>query len=88
MNLQNDFTQKREHLTLYTTASCPSCRVVKPLLEQAGLDFETRDANEHFEEATALGIRQVPALAVQGSEKTTLLIGVDQIKGYIKEQNR
>lgn len=70
---------------LYTTATCPNCRAVKPLLEKSGLCYTERDVDEYIEEATALGLRQAPILAVQSGNKTVLYTGVAQIKALLKE---
>ena len=70
---------------LYTTASCPNCRAVKPLLERSGLCYTERDVDEYIEEATALGLRQAPALTVQSGDKTVLYTGVAQIKALLRE---
>ena len=70
---------------LYTTATCPNCRAVKPLLEKSGLCYTERDVDEYTEEATALGLRQAPTLAVQSGDKTVLYSGVAQIKALLKE---
>ena len=70
---------------LYTTATCPNCRAVKPLLEKSGLCYTERDVDEYIEEATTLGLRQAPTLAVQSGDKTVLYTGVAQIKALLKE---
>lgn len=69
---------------LYTTSTCPNCRAVKPLLEKSGLCYTERDVDEYIEEATALGLRQAPTLAVQSGDKTVLYPGVAQIKALLK----
>ncbi len=73
---------------LYTTATCPNCRAVKPLLEKSGLCYTERDVDEYIEEATALGLRQAPILAVQSGNKTVLYTGVAQIKAFCSRSCR
>ena len=51
---------------LYTTATCPNCRSIKPILQKAGILFEERDVEQYLREATALGLTQAPTLVVQG----------------------
>ena len=70
---------------LYTTATCPNCRAVKPLLEKSGLCYAERDVDEYIEEATTLGLKQAPTLAVQSGDKTVLYTGIAQIKALLKE---
>ena len=70
---------------LYTTSTCPNCRAVKPLLEKSGLCYTERDVDEYIEEATTLGLKQAPTLAVQSGDKTVLYTGIAQIKALLKE---
>ena len=70
---------------LYTTVTCPNCRAVKPLLERSGLCYTERNVDEHIEEASALGLRQAPTLAVRSGDKTVLYTGAAQIKSLLKE---
>ena len=70
---------------LYTTATCPNCRAVKPLLEKSGLLYTERNVDEYIEEATALGLKQAPTLAVRSGDKTVLYSGAAQIKALLKE---
>ena len=70
---------------LYTATTCPNCRAVKPLLEKSGLLYTERNVDEYIEEATALGLKQAPTLAVQSGDKTVLYSGVAQIKALLKE---
>ena len=70
---------------LYTATTCPNCRAVKPLLEKSGLLYTERNVDEYIEEATALGLKQAPTLAVQSGDKTVLYSGAAQIKALLKE---
>jgi len=70
---------------LYTTATCPNCRAVKPLLQNAGVCYEERNVDEYIEEATALGLKQAPTLVVKTGESVAMYTGVAQIKGFLKE---
>ena len=73
---------------LYTTASCPQCRMIKPVLEKAGIPFTQRDAEQYKKEAMALGLRQVPSLVVSMENGDTVIYaGYAQIKAYIEGRN-
>ena len=69
---------------LYTTATCPNCRSIKPILKKAGILFEERNVEEHLQEATALGLTQAPTLVVQGNPPT-VYAGVIRIKEFLKQ---
>ena len=44
-------------MTLFTTPTCPKCKVVKMKLEKAGIEYTV---NENLADAEALGIKSVP----------------------------
>ena len=69
---------------LYTTATCPNCRSIKPILEKAGISFEERDVEQYLREATALGLTQAPTLVVQG-DSPAVYAGVARIKEFLKQ---
>ena len=69
---------------LYTTATCPNCRSIKPILEKAGISFEERDVEQYLREATALGLTQAPTLVVQG-DPPAVYAGVAKIKAFLKQ---
>ena len=69
--------------TLFVTATCPNCRVVKPLLQRAGVAYEERDVAQHQEEAAALGLTQAPTLVVH-SDPPVLYAGVARIREFLK----
>ena len=80
-------TQSADGYTLFVTATCPNCRAVKPLLQKAGVPYEEKDAQQHAEEAKALGLRQAPTLVAWG-ETPTLYAGAAQIKEFLREYAR
>ena len=69
---------------LYTTATCPNCRSIKPILKEAGILFEDRYVEEHLQEATVLGLTQAPTLVVQG-DPPAVYAGVIRIKEFLKQ---
>ncbi len=71
---------------LYTTATCPNCRLIKPVLEAAGIDFEVRDVEAYEDDAKRLGLKQAPSLVAYG-EETVIYAGVGRIKEFIDSIN-
>ena len=69
---------------LYTTATCPNCRSIKPILKEAGILFEERNVEEHLQEATLLGLTQAPTLVVQG-DPPAVYAGIIRIKEFLKQ---
>ncbi len=65
---------------LFVTKTCPNCRIVKPLLDKAGVAYEIVDAEEQAELAKAYQLRQAPTLVANGK----VYAGVAAIKEFLK----
>ena len=69
---------------LFTTATCPNCKMACTLLDKAGVKYLKLLANENKEMAEALEIRQAPTLCVVSCGEVQKFIGVSDIKKYLK----
>ena len=69
---------------LYTTATCPNCHIIKPILEKAGIPFVERDAEQYLQEVTALGLTHAPSLVVQANPPI-IYAGVARIKEFLEQ---
>ena len=76
-----------EKYYLYTTATCPGCRMILPLLEKSGIPFEQRDVEEYMDEAQAPGLTQAPSLVAQ-SDPSIVYAGVAKISDFLKQLER
>ena len=65
---------------LFTTATCPNCKIACATLDKAGVEYKKLLANENKELAEALGIKQAPTLAVVRNGEVTKYTGVSDIK--------
>ena len=65
---------------LFTTATCPNCKIACSLLDKAGISYEKLLANEYANEASALGIKQAPTLVVIKNGVAEKFAGVSDIK--------
>ena len=65
---------------LFTTATCPNCKIACSLLDKAGFSYNKLLANEHAELATALKIKQAPTLVVVQNGEINKYTGVSEIK--------
>jgi len=70
---------------LFTTKTCPNCRIVCGLLEDAGIAYEKIDADEAPELVAKFGIRQAPTLVVIKDGQATVYANASNISGYIGE---
>ena len=65
---------------LFTTATCPNCKIACSLLDKAGVAYEKLLANEHVEMVEAFGIKQAPTLVVVKDGEFQKFVGVSDIK--------
>ncbi len=65
---------------LFTTATCPNCKIACTFLDKAGFKYEKLLANEHAEMATEFGVKQAPTLVVVKNGEVSKFAGVSDIK--------
>ena len=69
-------------LYLFTTATCPNCKIAKSELEKAGLAYQVMDVSEHMDLVTEYGIQQAPTLIVRHGTQVEKLVNASSIKRY------
>ncbi len=69
---------------LFTTKTCPNCKIAKALLEKAGIAYENIYANENEDMAKAYDIVTAPTLVVPEGDGVRRLKGVSEIRKYIE----
>ena len=69
---------------LFTTATCPNCKIAKTLLDRGEVNYSTLLANENVDFAEAYGVRQAPTMVVlKNGEPVAKYAGVSEIrKGF------
>ncbi len=66
-------------LFLFTTKTCPNCKIAKEGLEQAGLAYTLLDVSEHLDLARKYRIMQAPTLLVRRGDKMEAVAGAPDI---------
>ena len=69
---------------IFTTATCPNCKVACAILDKAGIAYEKLLSDEHKELAVALGIKQAPTLVMVKDGEVQKFAGVSDIKRALK----
>ena len=72
--------ESNDGVWLFTTATCPNCKIACALLDKAGVKYEKLLANEHADMANAYGIKQAPTLVVVKNGEVSKYTGVSDIK--------
>ena len=65
---------------LFTTATCPNCKIACSILDKAGFGYEKLLANEHADLTADFGIKQAPTLVVVKDGEVQKYTGVSDIK--------
>lgn len=70
---------------LFTTASCPNCRIAKSLLDEAGINYDVIDAEDEKNRSLVkeYGIMQAPTLVVPGEAGARKYANVSNIKQFM-----
>ncbi len=68
---------------LFTTATCPNCKIACSFLDKAGVSYNKLLANENKELVEELGIKAAPTLVVVENGNVSKYAGVSDIKKYL-----
>ena len=68
---------------LFTTATCPNCKIACATLDKAGYEYTKLLATDNADLAQELGIKQAPTLVVIKGGEVSKYIGVSDIKKFL-----
>ena len=72
-----------DKLTLFTTTTCPNCRIAKRFLDDAGIEYDVVVADQDEAKAREFDIRQAPTLVISSGAEAEKLAGISAIRKYI-----
>ncbi len=72
-------------LMLFTTKTCPNCKIAKAQLDKNGVAYETILAEENADLAKKFGIMQAPTLVLVEGDTFTPYIGVPGVMKYLSK---
>lgn len=76
-------TSGANEVLLFTTKTCPKCRIAKDMLGKAGVEYTSILAEEQPELARKYGIRQAPSIIVKDDSDDKLFTGLSDIQHMI-----
>ena len=71
-----------EENMLFTTKTCPNCKIAKRVLEENNIEYKVIDAEEEVELTTKFGISSVPTLVTKDGE---IITNASNITKYAEE---
>ena len=72
------------HLKLFTTSTCPNCKIALRKLESAGIKPEVINAENDLDDVARYGIMQAPTLVDEVDGTPQLYCGVSEIIKFIE----
>lgn len=69
---------------LFTTQTCPNCKIAERYLQQAKMPFQLVQAEEHADLAAQYGVQQAPTLIVSQAGSMQKFVSVSEIRRYLE----
>ena len=73
-------------LMLFTTKTCPNCKMAKMMLDKAGIEYTAIDAEENVELTVSMGVKKAPTLFVPSEDGYEVYSNASEIKGWIENR--
>ena len=68
---------------LFTTKTCPNCKIVKDMMNKRGIGYEIVDAEENAELCDKFGVMQAPTLVITNGESYEKYANASNIIRYL-----
>ena len=81
-----DCKAEAKRVMLFTSATCPNCKVAKMLLDKEGIAYETLLATDNADLARSFDVKQAPTLVIKTEDGFLKFAGVAQIKEFIAQK--
>lgn len=78
--------QAKDGVFLFTTKTCPNCRLAESFLDNAGIKYRVVDAEENEELVSAYKICQAPTLVVVHGDTVTRFANASNIRKFAEER--
>lgn len=73
-----------KELLLFTTKTCPNCKMAKMMLDRAGVKYTAIDAEEQKDLTYKYGVQKAPTLLVPNGDKFDRYDNASEIKRYVE----
>ena len=84
---KEDVEVNASDILIFTTKTCPNCKMAKSMLEKAGIVYTVIDAEDNKDQTVAFGVKKAPTLLVPNGDGTyTAYDNASKIKGYIESR--
>lgn len=70
---------------LFTSPTCPNCKMAKMLLDKEGIHYQNIDAVENKDTTLAFGVTKAPTLIVPNGDSYDVYENASLIRGYVEK---
>ncbi|MDD3947485.1 MAG: ribonucleoside triphosphate reductase [Clostridia bacterium] len=77
-----------QNILLFTTKTCPNCKMAKAILDKAGIHYEVIDAESEKEKTLRYGVKNAPTILVPGKDGYDRYENASYIKKFAEEYAR
>ena len=79
-----DASKVAGELLMFTTKTCPNCKMSKAMLDKAKIPYTVIDAEDNKDKTVAFGVKKAPTLLVPNGNGYDVYDNASKIKGYIE----
>ena len=86
MDGEGDSSQeiKNDGILVFTTKTCPNCKMAKMMLDKAGISYTAIDAEDNKDMTVSYGVKKAPTMLVPNGNGYDVYDNASKIKGYIE----
>ena len=86
MDGEGDSSQeiKNDGILIFTTKTCPNCKMAKMMLDKAGISYTAIDAEDNKDMTVNYGVKKAPTMLVPNGNGYDVYDNASKIKGYIE----
>lgn len=78
--------QELKEILLFSTKTCPNCKMSKMMLDKAGIKYTVIDAEDQKDVTVQYGVKKAPTLLVPNGDTISRYENASNIKKFIEEQ--
>jgi ribonucleoside-triphosphate reductase len=82
---KNDIQTTKSNLILFTTKTCPNCKMAKTMLDKANIGYTIVDAEDEKEKTLQFGVKKAPTLLVYNDIGSDRFENASNIKKFVEE---
>ncbi|MBR7163205.1 MAG: ribonucleoside triphosphate reductase, partial [Clostridia bacterium] len=75
---------KKDEILIFTTKTCPNCKMAKMMLDKAGISYTAIDAEDNKDMTISYGVKKAPTMLVPNGNGFDVYDNASKIKGYIE----